>query len=159
MAENGLVTGYTQDRETYNINAFRWSRNEGYEELPIPAGVPYEPGGYSLAANGVALNPAGRVVGSVSDAWDNFYPAEWTRTGASFLPQIGEALDVNARGQSVGYLFPDYAMNLAYTKTPKGEVVILAANAVATAINDRGDILGVIDPGGANQVVLWRVKP
>ena len=158
IAQNGVVTGskYDGPLDGLTTSPFRWSYAKGIELLPIPSGLPTD-GFFPPGGTGFGINAAGRVVGFVADSLDNLYPAEWTRSGVSFLPYYGLAVDVNARGQSVGF-WESEAGNVAYTKTAKEQVITLAVGARAAAINDAGDIVGVIQTEGGEQVVVWRLK-
>lgn len=141
---------------------FVWSRQSGMRLLPSSNGL--DPDFITL---GSSINNRGHVVGFERGVYTGTQqPAEWAPEGSvSTLPVPGGgAVAINARGWSVGRYIAQIEENLfdwkGYVLVPSRGMTTLGWGA-PVAINDRGDIVGLIhlNEEGVYKVVIWRVRP
>lgn len=114
-----------------------------------------------------AVNNAGVVVGERHDSEGNRHATRWDVDGQAHDLGVGPgswAIDVNDHGVVVGYTPSELGFR-AFAAAPGRAAVLLPHPAgipehqdLATAINDRGDIAGVVVAGDTRRVspVVWR---
>lgn len=119
--------------------AFVWSQGH-MTELPTPAGT--------TAAFGIQINLPGQVVGQVFDADFNAQAALWNHGTLTLLPGIAggngsQPAGINIRGEIVGS--SSDASNVSKTVVwRQGALTVLVNNSIPRAINDEGEVVGVL---------------
>jgi len=139
---------------------FRWSPARGLVRLPS----------FSTATDSYipAINNNGEIAGAsyASDAASSARAVRWT--AANRLARLGlpagygesYAIDINNRNVSVGYAIDAAGVAQAVRWDGANRPSVLGtlggASAIATYINDRGDIAGMLDSATANyRAFLW----
>ena len=136
---NDLVqmVGTTLSATSGTFAAFVWSQGH-MTELPTPAGT--------TAAFGIKINFLGQIVGQVYDANFTAHVALWNHGTLTLLPGTaggGDSLAVaiNIRGDIVGY--SNNGSSVTDTVIWRhGAPTVLVNNAMPSAINDEGEVVG-----------------
>ena len=147
ISSNGQVVG-----DSYGGRGYIWTEASGYTSLP----------GSDTSALGI--NDSGEVVGGAMFGGER-HPYVWSETTGMFDIgplsgfEICEATDINNIGQVVGYcskrdVLEDRAF---YWSIETGMIdVFSGTNAVATALNDHGQVVGTsFGADSRNHAFLW----
>jgi uncharacterized membrane protein len=131
------IVGTTLSPTSGNFCGFVWSQGH-MTELPTPAG--------STAAFGIQINLLGQLVGQVYDANFNPQVALWSHGQLTLLPGIAggdysQPVGINIRGVIAGFSY-DAANVPSAVVWKQGALTVLINNAIPTAINDEGQIVG-----------------
>ncbi len=143
------IVGTTISPTSGNFSGFVWSQGH-MTELPTPAG--------STAAFAIRINLLGQIVGQVFDANFNGQAALWSHGTLTLLPGIAGGSDsqpvgINIAGEIVGT--SSDASNVANTVVwRQGALTVLINNAIPSAINDEGQIVGTLL--GTQRPFLWQ---
>ena len=148
--------------------AFTWSRKAGFRDLgDLGGGKPRVV--YAAALNdrgwvvGVEGAPSGRGASAVQTPF-LWTPEEGMRSLGSPGGEIGQATDVNARGEVVGQAQNASGAFRAFVWSAATGMRVLDAGAgqesVAASINDRGDVLGSVFTWGKGwKATVWTSDP
>lgn len=158
--ERDQIAGWMSVEGADATRAFLWDRRRGMRDLGVV------PGHASLVA--AAVNEAGTVVGSATDSETGESLAfAWTRArGArTFDSSLGGvtsfAADINRRGQIVGASETASGAFHAFLRDGNGDVFDLGAFpdgsgfSSATALNDRGQVIGTRVSGDVQDGFIW----
>ena len=137
LSDLGQLVGSTISPTSGNFCAYIWSQGH-MTELPSPTGA--------TAAFGIQVNLLGQVVGEVYDANSNAHAALWSRGTLTLLPgipgeNISQPVGINIGGEIVGFS-EDASFVINTVVWRRGALTLLIGNAIPSAINDVGQIVG-----------------
>jgi probable HAF family extracellular repeat protein len=134
-----------------NFRAFVWRRGHFTVLGPLPS-----TGGNTV---GIAINDLGEVAGYSQDSDVEIFRKtfRWLRGRFQELPTTAEMAtaspaDINNRGQVIGNSAPDISGPFrGFLWSRKGSLRFLDSSMTASAMNDRGQIVGTVE----NRAALW----
>jgi len=153
------IVGWTGIAGVPPLHSFIWDRKRGMRDLGSISGHP------SLIAT--AVNGSGTVIGEATDLETETLAFAWTRgRGVRTLDtSLGGVntfpTDINRRGQIVGASETETGAFHAFLRDVNGEVLDLGASpggsgvSSATAMNDRGQVIGTRAAGGVVDAFIW----
>jgi probable HAF family extracellular repeat protein len=153
------IVGWTGLAGTPPLHSFIWDRQHGMRDLGTVPGHP------NLLAT--AVNDAGVVIGEATDLETETLAFAWrrgrgVRTLDTSLGGVNSfATDINRRGQIVGASETETGEFHAFLRDVNGEVLDLGALpggsgvSSASAMNDRGQVVGTRAVGGVVDAFIW----